>query len=62
MSDYNKAIEINPKVCRGLYNRGSAYAKQGNFTQAMSDYNKAIEINPQYMVAYNKSGLFLIIS
>ena len=47
MSDYNKAIEINPNYAEAYNNRGIIYDKQGNFTQAMSDYNKAIEINPK---------------
>ena len=57
MSDYNKAIEINPKIAEAYNNRGLIYNKQGNFTQAMSDYNKAIEINPNYAEAYNNRGI-----
>ncbi len=56
VSDYNKAIEINPDYPEAYYNRGSIYYTQGNFTQALSDYNRAIEINPDYAEAYNNRG------
>ena len=57
ISDYNKAIEINPKDALAYYNRGAAYAKQGNLLQAISDYNKAVEINPNFANAYYNRGV-----
>ena len=56
ISDYTKAIEINPKYTEAYYNRGNTYEKQGNLTQAISDYTKAIEINPKYTAAYCNRG------
>ena len=56
ISDYTKAIEINPKYTEDYYNRGNTYEKQGNLTQAISDYTKAIEINPKYTAAYCNRG------
>ena len=53
MSDYTKAIEINPKYAEVYYNRGNIYDNQGNLTQALSDYNKAIEINPNIAQVYS---------
>jgi len=38
-------------------NRGFAYAKQGDLTQAIADFTKAIELNPKYIEAYTDLGL-----
>ncbi|MFA6562747.1 MAG: tetratricopeptide repeat protein [Verrucomicrobiia bacterium] len=56
ISDYNKAIELNPKNAEAYDNRGVTYAKSGLFTQAISDFNKAIDLNPQFANAYNNRG------
>ena len=59
MSDYNKAIGMNPNYAGVYTHRGVVYAKQGNFTQAISDFTKAIEINPKYAEAYyNRAGTY----
>ena len=55
LSDYNKAIAINPRYAQAHSNRGVLYEKQGAFTQAMSDYNEAIAINPN-ADTYNDRG------
>ena len=56
---YNKAIELNPQYTDAYINRGNAYAKQNNLTQAIADYTKVIEINPLYSLAYdNRAILF----
>ncbi|MBF0490986.1 MAG: tetratricopeptide repeat protein, partial [Candidatus Omnitrophica bacterium] len=57
ISDYSKAIELNPSYAGALNNRGSLYEKQGDFSQAMSDYNKALLINPRFEYSYNNRGL-----
>ncbi len=57
MSDFNKAIEIDPEYADAYYNRGIIYAKQNNLTQAILDYNKAIELKPKYAEAYNNRGI-----
>ena len=56
ISDFNKAIEIDPNYVDAYNNRGNVYCQQGNFTQAISDFNKAIEINPNFGEAYNNRG------
>ena len=52
ISDYTKAIEIDPNLPGVYFNRGSIYDNQGNLPQAISDYTKAIEIDPNYVSAY----------
>jgi tetratricopeptide (TPR) repeat protein len=56
ISDYTKAIELNPKLAEAYSNRGTAYDKLGEYTQAISDYNKAIELNPKLAEAYYNRG------
>jgi uncharacterized membrane protein YhaH (DUF805 family) len=57
ISDYNKAIEIDPRNATAYSNRGDAYAYIDQLDKAISDYNKAIEINPRDPRAYNNRGL-----
>jgi tetratricopeptide (TPR) repeat protein len=53
ISDFNKAIEINPRYNKAYNNRGIVYRLKGQYDQAISDFNKAIEINPLDGEAYN---------
>ena len=52
ISDYTKAIEINPNYAKAYYNRGLTKRNLKDFNGAISDYTKAIEINPNYAKAY----------
>ncbi len=56
ISNYNKAIELNPKFVVAYLDRGFTYSKLGENDRAISDYNKAIEINPRYAMAFNNRG------
>ncbi len=57
ISDYSRAIELNPGCAVAYYNRGLANCKLGDFRQAISDYGKAIEINPEHSAAYFNMGV-----
>ena len=52
ISDFTKAIEMNPRFANAYYYRGLAYLRKREYDQAISDYTKAIEINPRFAVAY----------
>jgi len=56
ISEFNKALEINPRDSETYRNRGSAYMNKGHYDQAISDFTKALEINPKDAVAYNNRG------
>ena len=56
LEDYNKAIEINPKLAKAFYNRGSVKYNLGDKQGAIQDFNKAIEINPKFAEAFNNRG------
>lgn len=57
ISEYTKAIKINPNDAQAYSNRGVAYDHQGNFAQAISDYTMAIKINPNDSEAYSNRGI-----
>ena len=52
LSDYSKAIELNPRYAGAYNNRGIAYAYKGQYDRALSDCTKAIELNPRDAEAY----------
>ena len=57
ITDYNKAIELDPKYVHAYNNRGRAYAdNKKDYDRAITDYNKAIELDPKYVHAYNNRG------
>jgi tetratricopeptide (TPR) repeat protein len=56
ISDFTRAIELNPEYARAYCNRGVVYRKLGKLDQAISEYTKAIELNPKYAAAYNNRG------
>jgi Tfp pilus assembly protein PilF len=53
ISDFNNAIEINPRYIKAYNNRGIVYRLRGQSDKAISDFNKAIEINPLDAEGYN---------
>ena len=53
ISDYNKAIEINPNYAFAYYNRGNIKGRDlEDYSGALSDLNQAIEIDPNYDQMY----------
>ena len=56
IADYDKAIELNPRLAMVYVNRGFAYSNIGLLDQAISDYTKAIELNPGFAGAYVNRG------
>ena len=44
MEDYNKAIELNPRLVEAYTNRGNAYWYKQQYDKAIEDYNKAVEL------------------
>ncbi len=56
MSDFDKAISINPQFDKAYSNRAIAKYDLGDKQGAVLDYDKAININPQYVLAYSNRG------
>ena len=51
ISDFTKAIEINPMNDKAYNNRGNAKSNLKDYSGAIVDYSKAIEINPRHVDA-----------
>jgi len=47
LSDYNKAIDINPNLAEAYNNRGVVYALTRDFPKALADAEKASELYRQ---------------
>ena len=56
VSDYNKAIDVNPEFVVAYLNRGYSHSRMGESDKAIADYTKAIELNPRYAIAYHNRG------
>jgi tetratricopeptide (TPR) repeat protein len=56
ISDFTKAIEINPRLAQAYNNRGAAFLYETHYDQAILDFSRAIEINPRLVHAYNNRG------
>jgi Flp pilus assembly protein TadD len=59
ISDFSKAIEINPRYGKAYNNRGIVHRLKGQYDQAISDFNKAMEINPKDAQAHNNLAWLL---
>ena len=57
ISDYTKAIELNPDYAMAFYNRGVIKNELKDYERSIQDYNSAIELNPNYSMAYYNRGL-----
>jgi tetratricopeptide (TPR) repeat protein len=56
IADYDKTIEIDPKLALAYYNRGLAKYFLKDFKGAIADFDKAIEINSKDAGAYFNRG------
>jgi tetratricopeptide (TPR) repeat protein len=56
ITDFGKAIALNPKEPLAHFNRGISYAAKGNLPQAIIEYSKAIKMNPKHVNSYINRG------
>lgn len=57
ITDFTKAIDLNPKNSLALYNRGNLYFEQKNLPGAVADFQKSAESNPEFGKAFYGLGL-----
>lgn len=57
IGDFDRAIEINPKISEYYTYRGNAYIANGNFWMGYIDYEKALKLNPNDLIALNNRGI-----
>ena len=58
VSNFNRAINLDPRNAVAHAARGSAYYNLNQLDKAMSDYNEAIELNPNNVDAYIYRGYY----
>jgi tetratricopeptide (TPR) repeat protein len=57
LSDYNRAIALNPKLAQAYFNRGSLKQAKLNDPQgALADFDRAITLNPKDAQAHGARG------
>ena len=56
LEDYNKLIELSPRMPFAYYNKGVMLAQTGDMTQAIQNFSKAIELKPDLGEAYYNRG------
>jgi tetratricopeptide (TPR) repeat protein len=50
--EFEKALQINPKLAEGYYGLGYVYTSTKNYLEAAAYFNKAITASPNYAEAY----------
>ena len=59
-TDFQAAVEMNPRNWRALHNRGVSFAQANQFAEAFDDFNAVLQINPNYAKAYaNRATLYV---
>src|SRR5580658_3288596 len=53
IADYDKAIQLDPKLEAAFVNRASAKDDKGDLAGAIADYDQALLLDPNDSVAYN---------
>jgi len=57
IANYSDAIRLNPNDAETYFNRGDAYANDGNYDKAIADFSEAIRLIPNGEKAYCCRGL-----
>ena len=56
LSDYSKAIELDPRNAAAYFLRSGAYWAKGDYDQSIADVTRAIELHPKSALSYNGRG------
>jgi tetratricopeptide (TPR) repeat protein len=59
ITDYDRAITLNPQSAPYYYGRGHAYFTGRDFDDAVADLNQAIALDPEYAEAHALRGMAL---
>ena len=56
IKDFDRAIELDPKLAGAYWGRGKTYHELGDYQEAIKDFDRAIELNPKLGGAYWSRG------
>lgn len=60
IQDYDKALNLNPRLIYAWFNKGNIYYDAQDYTPAIQCYTEAIKINPEFGKAYfNRALVYL---
>jgi tetratricopeptide (TPR) repeat protein len=59
IADFSRALELDPKFAKALYNRGTVRRKKGDLEGSITDFNRAIECDPNMAAPWTSRGLTL---
>ena len=57
ISDYDHALQLNPRLVFAWFNKGNMFSKMGDFTSAIQAYSEALKLDPEFGSAYYNRGL-----
>lgn len=60
LSDFTKAVELNPGLAQAYSDRAGIYALKGDGEKALEDYSKAVSLKPDFADAYNYRGALYV--
>jgi tetratricopeptide (TPR) repeat protein len=52
ITDYDRALHLNPRLTEAYIDRGKAYGKLNNPVSAMADFDQALDLDPKLGRAY----------
>ncbi|HKP54977.1 MAG TPA: tetratricopeptide repeat protein [Chloroflexia bacterium] len=56
LAEYNRAIELDPKLAVAYRARGYVYYERNDYERALAEYNRAIELDTKLTKAYSNRG------
>jgi tetratricopeptide (TPR) repeat protein len=56
LSDFNRAVQLDPRNWRATHNRAVSYAQAGDLARALMDFGQVIRLKPDYGPAYRNRG------
>ena len=57
LTDFQKAIELNPQNALAYFNRGSIHFQQDEYPVALTDFAKAVQLDPKFGKAFHALGV-----
>lgn len=57
LTQYNKALSLNPGYAPAYFHRGNAFAGIDEYDKALQDYSKAVRLRPDYISALYRRGV-----
>ena len=59
MADFNRALELDPKLSHAYCFRGLTWCKTGHYSQALKDWDESIRLTPdEFWGYYNKARMY----